>query len=61
MRLEPGDRLRLVVSSSIYPKYAKNLNDGAALYRDGPGLVATNQVWGGADRPSALVLPVVEP
>jgi hypothetical protein len=60
MRLVPGDRLRLVVSSSNYPKYAKNLNDGGAMYGDGAGLVATNQVWGGAERPSALVLPVVE-
>ena len=58
MRLEPGDRLRLVLSSSNYPKYAKNLNDGGEMYREGPGLIATNQVWGGADRPSALVLPV---
>jgi hypothetical protein len=60
MRLTPGDRLRLVLSSSNYPKYAKNLNDGAAMYRDGDGLVATNQVWGGAERPSALVLPIVD-
>jgi predicted acyl esterase len=58
LRLEAGDRLRLILSSSNYPKYAKNLNDGGAMYREGAGVVATNQVFGGAERPSALVLPV---
>jgi putative CocE/NonD family hydrolase len=60
LRLEPGDRLRLIVSSSNYPKYAKNLNDGGPMYREGAGEPALNQVFGGAERPSALVLPVVE-
>jgi putative CocE/NonD family hydrolase len=54
-----GDRVRLLISSSNYPRFAKNLNDGGAMYREGAGVVATNEVWGGGDRPSALVLPVL--
>jgi predicted acyl esterase len=57
--LAPGDRLRLLVSSSNYPKYAKNRNDGGPMFAEGEGVVATNQVWGGGERPSALVLPAL--
>ena len=61
LRLQPGDRLRLILSSSNYPKYAKNLNDGGAMYHDGAGVPAWNQIFGGGERPSALVLPVSGP
>jgi hypothetical protein len=30
------------------------------MYVEGKGEVATNEVWGGGERPSALVLPVPE-
>jgi predicted acyl esterase len=54
-----GHRVRLIVSSSNYPKYALNLNDGGPMYKKGPGLVATNNVHTGKQHPSALILPVV--
>ena len=54
-----GHRVRVIVSSSNYPKYALNLNDGGPMYRKGVGLVATNTVHVDRQRPSALVLPVV--
>lgn len=54
-----GHRARLIISSSNYPKYAINLNDGGPMYRKGDGLVATNSVYAGKQHPSALVLPVV--
>ena len=54
-----GHRVRVIVSSSNYPKYALNLNDGGPMYRKGTGLVATNTVYGDKQRPSALILPVV--
>jgi predicted acyl esterase len=59
MTFPRGHRLRVVVSSSNHPKHAKNLNDGGPMYREGEGLVATNQIHGGGDRPSALVLPAL--
>ncbi|MBK9707357.1 MAG: CocE/NonD family hydrolase [Acidobacteria bacterium] len=54
-----GHRIRLIVSSSIYPKYALNLNDDGLMYRKGTGQVATNSVYVDKKRPSALILPVV--
>jgi len=54
-----GHRARLIISSSNYPKYAINLNDGGPMYRKNAGLVATNSVYAGKQHPSALVLPVV--
>ena len=55
-----GHRVRLVVSSSNYPKYALNLNDGGPMYKKRNGLVAINTVYADARHPSALVLPVSE-
>jgi predicted acyl esterase len=54
-----GHRVRVIVSSSNYPKYALNLNDGGPMYRKAAGLVATNTVYADKQRPSALILPVV--
>lgn len=53
-----GHRVRVIISSSNYPKYALNLNDGGPMYKKGNGLVATNTVYADATHPSALVLPV---
>ncbi len=54
-----GHRVRVIISSSNYPKYALNLNDGGPMYRKGSGLVATNTIYADKQRPSALILPVV--
>jgi hypothetical protein len=53
-----GHRVRLSVSSSNFPKYALNLNDGGPMYRKGQGLVAANSVYVSQQHPSALLLPV---
>lgn len=53
-----GHRVRVIISSSNYPKYAVNLNDGGAMYKKGNGLVATNRVYADSKHPSALLLPV---
>jgi hypothetical protein len=55
-----GHRVRVIISSSNYPKYALNLNDGGPMYRKEKGAVATNQVYHDREHPSALVLPIAE-
>jgi predicted acyl esterase len=55
-----GHRVRVIISSSNYPKYALNLNDGGPMYKKGKGVVATNSVYADARHLSALVLPVGE-
>ncbi|MBI3683293.1 MAG: CocE/NonD family hydrolase [Acidobacteria bacterium] len=53
-----GHCIRLLVSSSNYPRYAVNLNDGGPMYTEGKGQVAVNSVHSGREHPSALALPV---
>lgn len=60
----PGHRLRLIVSSSNYPHYNRNMNTGEAMY---PGLdldvlvnpnVASNTVQVNSNYPSSIELPL---
>jgi putative CocE/NonD family hydrolase len=53
-----GHRLRLEISSSNFPRFDRNLNTGgdASSQKMVP---ATNTLFHDADRPSALILPVV--
>jgi uncharacterized protein len=51
--------VRVLISSSNYPKYAPNRNDGGPMYvKDAGGVIANNTVYCDAARPSALLLPV---
>jgi predicted acyl esterase len=52
----PGHRVRAIVSSSDYPIFEINLNNGDSLYVPGDTLVATNRVFHDANNPSRLVL-----
>jgi len=56
-----GHRVRLIVASSNHPKYAVNPNDGGPLYDGGAGQPALNVVHHDGSRPSALLLPVLNP
>jgi len=52
-----GHRLRLVVSSAIYPHFDTNINDGGPMYEEGDTTIATNFVHHSDIYPSALILP----
>ncbi|UCF70309.1 MAG: CocE/NonD family hydrolase [candidate division WOR-3 bacterium] len=55
----PGHRLRVIISSSNYPRFEKNPNTGAPFMRNDPVYVtATNTVYRSAAMPSHLILPV---
>jgi hypothetical protein len=63
---QAGNRIRLIVSSSNYPRYNRNMNTGGDMY---PGnsldtlvnpLVATNSVFVNSNTPSHIELPVDE-
>jgi predicted acyl esterase len=57
---EKGHRLGVHVTSSNFPRFAVNPNNGAALDDSTtPAKIAQNTVFFDAQRPSALVLPVV--
>src|SRR5690606_41376125 len=53
-----GHRVRVEVSSSNFPAYARNLNTVRDPYTSTDFEVAHNQVLHGPDRPSRITLPV---
>jgi putative CocE/NonD family hydrolase len=54
-----GHRLRVSVSSALFPKYDRNLNTGGNNERDSTFVVAHQRVLHDAQHPSRVVLPVV--
>lgn len=55
---QPGHRLRLIVSSCLFPYYHPNPNTGASYGEEGAGeyAIATQTVFASTDRPSRLKL-----
>lgn len=51
-------KLRVDISSSNYPRFHRNINNGEALYSAGDTLVALNALHHNADYPSSLLLPI---
>lgn len=61
LRLLPGHRLRVEVTSSWFPRYERNLNTGAINpFRDDGYRVAAQQIMHTAKFPSHVVLPIVQ-
>jgi hypothetical protein len=56
LRLRPGHRLRLEVASSAFPKIDVNLGTGGDMVTETDGVMARNQLWHTAARPSRLLL-----
>ncbi len=53
-------RLRVIISSSNYPRFEKNPNTGAPFQRDDPNfVVATQKIYRTPGLPSHLLLPVL--
>lgn len=57
--LTPGERLRLDVTSSNFPRLARNLNTGAPFAMTSEYTVAEQTLHLGGDHPSRLILPIV--
>ena len=55
----PGHRLRVAVSSALFPKYDRNLNTGGNNEQDSTFVVAHQRVLHDRDHPSSVVLPIV--
>ena len=56
---EPGHRIRVAVSSALFPKYDRNLNTGANNERDSAFVVAHQRLLHDTAHPSHVTLPVV--
>lgn len=55
----PGDRIRLEVSSSNFPRFDRNLNTGGDNYNESKGVIAHNEVHHSKEYPSSLTLSVM--
>lgn len=57
--LSPGDRLRIDVTSSNFPRLARNLNTGAAFAKTSRMQVARQTLHLSAEYPSRVILPII--
>ncbi|MEM3192511.1 MAG: CocE/NonD family hydrolase [Candidatus Micrarchaeaceae archaeon] len=55
-----GHRIRLDISSSSFPKYARNLNNGKSNFDESDFQVATQRIYHNAEYKSYLKIPVRE-
>jgi predicted acyl esterase len=53
-----GHRVRAIVTGSNYPRFERNPNNGKRAFVAEEALVATDRLWRGGERPSAVMLPV---
>jgi putative CocE/NonD family hydrolase len=56
-----GHRIRIEVSSSNFPRFARNLNTGGNNFDESEGVVAHNTVHHSKEHPSQIRLPIVGP
>lgn len=61
VRLGPGHRLRLEISSSSWPQFDRNLNTGGPLWKESGWIVADQTVYHDRTRPSHVLIPVIPP
>ena len=59
LQFKTGHRIRLAITSSEFPRYARNNNTGNPVDTDTELKIATNTVYHGAKFPSRLLLPLV--
>ncbi len=57
---EKGHCIRIEISSSNFPRFARNLNTGGANYDEKEGIVAHNKVHHSKQYPSQISLPIVK-
>ncbi|MBL4663985.1 MAG: CocE/NonD family hydrolase [Flavobacteriaceae bacterium] len=54
----PGHRIRIEISSSNFPRFARNLNTGGTNYDESEAVVAHNKVHHSMEYPSQIRLPI---
>jgi putative CocE/NonD family hydrolase len=59
-QLNPGHKLRVFISSSWFPRYNRNLNNGEAAATAIKISTAEQKVYYGGDTPSSINLPIFE-
>ncbi len=57
---EKGHQIRIEISSSNFPRFARNMNTGGNNYDEDKGVIATNKVHHSVEYPSQIRLPIVK-
>lgn len=57
---DKGHRIRIEISSSNFPRFARNLNTGGNNYDESDGVVAENVIHHSKKYPSSITLPIIE-
>jgi uncharacterized protein len=57
-QVKPGHRLRVMITSSWFPRYNRNLNSCEPLISAGKIVKASQSIWFGPETPSSVNLPV---
>lgn len=55
-----GHRIRIEISSSNFPRFARNLNTGGNNYDEKEGVIATNSIHHSKEYPSQIRIPIVK-
>jgi len=58
--INTGNRIRVAVSSSNYPRFSVNPNNGLPLLAQGPNITAQNTLHVSPSTPSKMILPMVK-
>jgi predicted acyl esterase len=56
---QPGHRIRVEISSSNFPRFARNLNTGNRFGISDEIAVATQTIYHDTEHPSQITLPVI--
>jgi putative CocE/NonD family hydrolase len=56
---EKGHRIRIEISSSNFPRFARNLNTGGRNYDEKEGVIAHNKIHHSKDYPSQIRIPII--
>jgi len=59
-QLEAGHKLRVVISSSLFPRYNRNLNSGEDIFNAQNPRIARQKIYFGDRYPAHITLPVLE-
>jgi uncharacterized protein len=60
-QLNKGHRLRMIIASSWFPRYARNLNTCEPVLTAEKMMKASQKIWYGRTTPSSINLPVYKP
>jgi uncharacterized protein len=59
-QLNPGHKLRVIISSSWFPRYNRSLNSCEPIFTANVSVIAHQKIWYGGSTPSSVNLPVYE-